>query len=389
MPRPKSNLSETVFVRYQPPNPAVTHGLLTTAFSEYGPVKKCSVIRDQKPGGAATKGDDDTDDDAKRTRGYGFVRFAAPEDAAEAVARLHGTYLAVGECGDRVRLFVERASDAATAPVSTGGKDQKGGKKKIGGDNKASQEEPAKHGDGGEDRHDDQPQEPQGHQVDEVMARRKRTARIIVRNLAFSAKVSHIRTAMESSFGGPDAVVDVHLPLVPGGRGGDTDKDKDKSGKGKGGGKGGKAAAMHRGFAFVTFDSAVQAAKAVEVGSLTIKGREVAMDYSVSKFQHRRMAQEEEEEEEEEEKQEEEEHTNMEEGGAKEDGEGSDGDGSNDDDGTDDGNDGLEMTDANDESEADRMDLAGFAGYLAPYALALAASIGVTAAFFKFVLLDY
>ena len=56
---------------------------------------------------------------------------------------------------------------------------------------------------------------------------------------------------------------------------------------------------------------------------------------------------------------------------------------------TDDGNDGLEMTDANDESEADRMDLAGFAGYLAPYALALAASIGVTAAFFKFVLLDY
>lgn len=31
----------------------------------------------------------------------------------------------------------------------------------------------------------------------------------------------------------------------------------------------------------------------------------------------------------------------------------------------------------------------GFAGYLAPYALALFASIGVTWAFVKFVLLDY
>ena len=37
----------------------------------------------------------------------------------------------------------------------------------------------------------------------------------------------------------------------------------------------------------------------------------------------------------------------------------------------------------------ERMDLGGFAGYLAPYAFALILSIGVTAAFVKFVLLDY
>ena len=37
----------------------------------------------------------------------------------------------------------------------------------------------------------------------------------------------------------------------------------------------------------------------------------------------------------------------------------------------------------------ERMDLAGFGGYLAPYALALILSIGVTGAFFKFVLMDY
>mmetsp|Transcript_16927 Transcript_16927/g.28105 ORF Transcript_16927/g.28105 Transcript_16927/m.28105 type:complete len:117 (+) Transcript_16927:94-444(+) len=35
------------------------------------------------------------------------------------------------------------------------------------------------------------------------------------------------------------------------------------------------------------------------------------------------------------------------------------------------------------------LDVGGFAGYLAPYALAAIASIGVTAAFVKFVLMDY
>jgi len=43
----------------------------------------------------------------------------------------------------------------------------------------------------------------------------------------------------------------------------------------------------------------------------------------------------------------------------------------------------------NESSLEERMDLGGFAGYLAPYAFALILSIGVTAAFVKFVLLDY
>eukprot|EP00979_Chaetoceros_neogracilis_P000883 scaffold187_cov266-Chaetoceros_neogracile.AAC.13 len=42
-----------------------------------------------------------------------------------------------------------------------------------------------------------------------------------------------------------------------------------------------------------------------------------------------------------------------------------------------------------DETKSLGMDLGGFIGYLAPYAFALFLSIGVTAAFFKFVLLDY
>ena len=49
----------------------------------------------------------------------------------------------------------------------------------------------------------------------------------------------------------------------------------------------------------------------------------------------------------------------------------------------------VEVEDEDDLLVEDRMDLGGFAGYLAPYALALVLSLGVTAAFLKFVLLDY
>lgn len=47
----------------------------------------------------------------------------------------------------------------------------------------------------------------------------------------------------------------------------------------------------------------------------------------------------------------------------------------------------------NDNEEIDAVeqmdDLGGFANYLAPYALALLGSLAVTAAFFRFILLDY
>lgn len=45
--------------------------------------------------------------------------------------------------------------------------------------------------------------------------------------------------------------------------------------------------------------------------------------------------------------------------------------------------------DNNKEADVDNFDGKGFAGYLAPYAVALIGSIAVTAAFVKFVLLDY
>ena len=45
--------------------------------------------------------------------------------------------------------------------------------------------------------------------------------------------------------------------------------------------------------------------------------------------------------------------------------------------------------DDSDKDIVDNFDAEGFGGYLAPYAIALLASLVVTAAFFKFVLLDY
>jgi hypothetical protein len=47
-------------------------------------------------------------------------------------------------------------------------------------------------------------------------------------------------------------------------------------------------------------------------------------------------------------------------------------------------------TTTNTKNDSDNnFDAAGFGGYLAPYALALIASVAVTGAFVKFVLLDY
>jgi len=39
--------------------------------------------------------------------------------------------------------------------------------------------------------------------------------------------------------------------------------------------------------------------------------------------------------------------------------------------------------------ESDNFDAAGFGNYLAPYLIAFVASIGITGAFVKFVLMDY
>ena len=49
----------------------------------------------------------------------------------------------------------------------------------------------------------------------------------------------------------------------------------------------------------------------------------------------------------------------------------------------------ISMSSSNNDNNNDNFDGEGFANYLAPYALALFASIAVTAGFVKFVLMDY
>ena len=49
----------------------------------------------------------------------------------------------------------------------------------------------------------------------------------------------------------------------------------------------------------------------------------------------------------------------------------------------------LFAEDDSEEQEVDNFDGKGFAGYLAPYAIAVILGLGATGAFFKFVLLDY
>ena len=107
---------------------------------------------------------------------------------------------------------------------------------------------------------------------------KKRTSRVIIRNLSFYATEHNIRQVMEK-FG---EVVDINLPLVP------FQKDDSYQGKKR---------QQHRGFAFVTFAKQTSAQNSVDVCAgkekVLIKKRAVAIDFSVSKFQHKRMKEEE------------------------------------------------------------------------------------------------
>lgn len=110
-----------------------------------------------------------------------------------------------------------------------------------------------------------------------TLTKRKRNARVIIRNLSFYANEKHIKKVMESEFG---EVLVVDLPLVP-----SLPREDSKSRAN---------VPRHRGFAFVTFSNALSARKAVERGNeIEIKNRLVAIDFSVSKMVHQKMLKEE------------------------------------------------------------------------------------------------
>ena len=141
-------------------------------------------------------------------KGYGFVKYLSQEDAETAASTLNNVSLEVDE--KRYKLTVELATQEQVHP-------------------------------------------------EESLEKKKRTSRVIVRNVSFYAKEGDVRKVLEQEYG---PICELTLP-----RGSDK---------------------LHRGFCFVTFSRPQDAQKAVKPRStpLLIKKRPVAIDFSISKQQH-------------------------------------------------------------------------------------------------------
>lgn len=137
-----------------------------------------------------------------------------------------------------------------------------------------------------------------------LLQAKKRTSRVILRNLSFYATERDIRRVMEERFG---KVVDINLPLVPSYRTKRTEDTGACGGDGDGDDASNKRRRQHRGFAFVTFDTPTNACLAVEscagaggededaenaTTQVLIKKRPVAIDLSLPKVQHKGMLKE-------------------------------------------------------------------------------------------------
>jgi len=254
----------TLFVKFHPPSAVITRQHLSDHFSNYGPINRASVIRQTKSKGQSSEQEGDGDEKSnlnRGSRGFGFVRFVHEDDAkaaAEAISKKSGGKNS-GEVmvvdGVKYRLHAERAVDAASS-VSKKEKEEVVEEDVSAADASSSKMDPA---------------------ALKAEAKRKRTSRVIIRNLSFYANEKHIKSAMESMFG---PVAEVNLPLVP-----SLPNEAQNNKKSN--------VPRHRGFAFVTFANASSAKKAVEKGGeVKIKNRLVAIDFSVSKQEHQKMIKE-------------------------------------------------------------------------------------------------
>ncbi len=273
----------TVFFRYSPSSSdsSITHKDFVTFFSDVGPVKKCSLIESTK--NTATD-NNMTSSSSREAKGYGFCKFTCQQDAMDAAKQLNKRKMKM-EDGSKVTVWVEMANSHLESKQPEKDQRQKQShltKKKM---NKQQQHKQLPIGTPSTD--DTKTTE----ELYELNAK-KRTSRVIVRNLSFYATEQNIRKVMQEQFG---PVVDIHLPLVPNIDGIKKDQGKKQSQKQQ-------QQQQHRGFAFVTFASKTSAQKAVNAcanantngtadnaSGVIIKKRPVAIDFSVSKVQHRRM----------------------------------------------------------------------------------------------------
>lgn len=202
----KKSVDNTVFVRFLPPSDAIRRHHVEDFFSDCGPIKKSSVIHAGKE---------------KVTSSYGFVKYTIPEDAALAAMKLNNRTLKVAD-GVTVTVKVELAKTDHTTPIS---------KRNASDDNL--------------------------HEEEGDESQKKKTNRLIIRNLSFYAKEIDIRHAL-APFG---ELLEVHIPKVALAKG-----------------------TTHRGFCFVTFATEKAVKKCLlQKEPLVIKERAVNIARSLHK----------------------------------------------------------------------------------------------------------
>ena len=299
----KTSDPNTLFVKFTPPSPYITRHHLSNYFSNWGPVNKCSVIRNKskplasnndngdKDGSTAQEGEDkrEVENQGDRgTKGYGFIRFVNVDDAISAATAIKeqnsNSQLKKGMTVDGIlyKIVAERAVDAVNNTQNV--------QKKENSSNDTEEKEEINKVTPPQSNNSTPTTLTKEEELSKYKteSKRKRTSRVIIRNLSFYANQSNIIQVMENLFG-PVSVVD--LPLVPNNTTSNTTSsgqgDKDSSNIRRG-------VTRHRGFAFVTFTNSNAARMAVEYDKeIRIKNRVVAIDFSISKVEHQRLLREE------------------------------------------------------------------------------------------------
>jgi nucleolar protein 4 len=175
------------------------------------------------------------------SKAFGFVKFTCQQDAEAAAKQCNGINVTLSD-GQTTVLHVGLASES---PNTSGG-----GTKAAPSAGTTKSAESA------------DTTNLTGTEQDEL-ATKKKNCRLILRNLPFTANEKDIRKVLKQ-YG---ELLEVHLPTVKG---------------------------MHRGFGFVTYQTAAQAKAACVEGQVEIKGRTVQVGHALNKTVHQQQKQKEE-----------------------------------------------------------------------------------------------
>lgn len=206
-------------------------------FSQIGPIKKASLIIPKN-----TNTDEEQDPSTppnKQASSYGFVKYTCESDASTAAKQLNRSTLTMQTEEGETKSFHVMVESASLQMKKQQQQQQQSSSSK---DDTTTTTAPT---------------------TTTWTEQQKKHNRVILRNLSFYAKESHVQQAMEA-FG---KVVEVHIPTV----------------KGK-----------SRGFAFCTFSNSQQAQAAIHSnnGKIMIKQRAASVEFSVPKRVHQQQKEE-------------------------------------------------------------------------------------------------